>query len=547
MQSDVSRRGFVSGGLMGAAVLGAAGSVAFAAEEESYTFADTVTWDAEYDVVVLGMGFAGLAAAMGAADAGANVLLVDKAPDGAAGGNSRVCGQLFLGSRGDVEAPTAYFKALAGDREIPDDIIEVMAQAVAFMPETISELYGFSLDDMTCWDGFPQIGNYSPEYPELPGSDNVSMYTAHMGAGDSYLFLGIKKCLAQYEGKIDVWYSSPATSLIQDPDTKTIVGVTIERNDAVRNVRALNGVCVCTGGFENNRQMLEDYLDMVASNPLGTLHNTGDGIRMCQEAGADLWHMSVWEGSTGLAGLGYVPPEGMSTTMISACVQGPMNTGACVLVGPCGNRFVNESYIPRHGHVWTGNGLWENPMYPNSVYAIYDKTQMDLIIEEGALAAQFDDTVLEFATLAEVADFIGCEADALQKTIDNFALFIEMGEDFEEGRDVALMREFDGEAYYVLPLAPAIINTQGGPRRDAQARVVGIDGEPIPHLYSAGECGGITVFMYQGGTNVTECLTFGRMAGANAAAPKDPLPPYTAAPAVVSTPATIGESDYVAE
>jgi len=71
--------------------------------------------------------------------------------------------------------------------------------------------------------------------------------------------------------------------------------------------------------------------------------------------------------------------------------------------------------------------------------------------------------------------------------------------------------------YYALELTPSFINTQGGPRRDKDAHVVGIDGNAIPRLYSAGELGSIYAFLYQGGGNVGECFAFGRIAGRNAA------------------------------
>ena len=70
----------------------------------------------------------------------------------------------------------------------------------------------------------------------------------------------------------------------------------------------------------------------------------------------------------------------------------------------------------------------------------------------------------------------------------------------------------------------AFLNTQGGARRNAAAEVVGTNGEPIPHLYSAGEFGGMTPYQYNGGGNMAECLIFGQLAGVNAAAEKDPLP-----------------------
>ena len=72
------------------------------------------------------------------------------------------------------------------------------------------------------------------------------------------------------------------------------------------------------------------------------------------------------------------------------------------------------------------------------------------------------------------------------------------------------------------------------------AEILDLDGNPIPHLYSAGEMGGITACMYQGGTNVAECLIFGEIAGKNAAAAKEALPAYAAAAKVESTPLTLG-------
>ena len=69
-----------------------------------------------------------------------------------------------------------------------------------------------------------------------------------------------------------------------------------------------------------------------------------------------------------------------------------------------------------------------------------------------------------------------------------------------------------------------VLNTQGGPRRTKNAEVVSTRGEAIPHLYSAGELGGITAFQYNSGGNLAECMVFGKIAGTNAAAEKDALP-----------------------
>ena len=94
--SNVSRRSFVTAAAaaLGASAIGAATTTAFAEESAtSYTFADTVEWAAQYDVVVLGMGFSGLVSAMAAADEGASVLICEKAPQGEEGGTSMGAGR----------------------------------------------------------------------------------------------------------------------------------------------------------------------------------------------------------------------------------------------------------------------------------------------------------------------------------------------------------------------------------------------------------------------------------------------------------------------
>ena len=90
------------------------------------------------------------------------------------------------------------------------------------------------------------------------------------------------------------------------------------------------------------------------------------------------------------------------------------------------------------------------------------------------------------------------------------------------------MGVFDGDSFYAIAANATVLNTQGGPKRNEKAEVLGLDGNPIPHLYSAGELGGITAYMYNGGGNIAECVIFGQIAGKNAAAKKEALPAYQA-------------------
>lgn len=554
----ISRKSFVKGALgLGAvgilagcassasSTAASASSTAAPAEKKEFTFADTVRWDAQYDVVAMGMGAAGMVAAKTAADNGAKVVIVEKCEEGKAGGNTKVCGQLFAYANGDKDAAKSYYTALAGGRDIEPEIIDAISEGVANMADILADEFGFNKDEYMDWTGVnvggTNMGAMSPEYPEMPGHEKMALWTTHAGASDGYLYQGLKQNVTDRVDAIDVWYSSPAKSLIQDPVTKTVVGVTVERDGKEMNIRALNGVCICTGGFECNKEMVQHYLNVINYAPRGGQFNTGDGIKMAQAVGADLWHMDCYEGLFGLGSVTYPVEEGIPCDMIATLAQNAVNTGAAILVGTDGDRFVNESETVRHGHLYE-NGIWENPTFPEKVWYIIDETQKGEIEAAGAMPEEQLAKLTAYDSIGALAEGIGVDKDRLTKTIKNYNSFANNGEDYKCGREAQYMRAFDGKKYYAMYMVSGLLNTQGGPKRSANAEVLDTQGNPIPHLYSAGECGGITVCMYQGGTNIAECITFGRIAGKNAAAVKDALPTYTVE-AVESAPAQPGDID----
>ena len=554
----ISRKSFVKGalglGLTGvlagcassaSSTAASASSTAAPAEKKEFTFADTVRWDAQYDVVVMGMGAAGMVAAKTAADNGAKVVIVEKCEEGKAGGNTKVCGQLFAYANGDKDAAKSYYTALAGGRDIEPEIIDAISEGVANMADILADEFGFNKDEYMDWTGVnvggTNMGAMSPEYPEMPGHEKMALWTTHAGASDGYLYQGLKQNVTDRVDAIDVWYSSPAKSLIQDPVTKTVVGVTVERDGKEMNIRALNGVCICTGGFECNKEMVQHYLNVINYAPRGGQFNTGDGIKMAQAVGADLWHMDCYEGLFGLGSVTYPVEEGIPCDMIATLAQNAVNTGAAILVGTDGDRFVNESETVRHGHLYE-NGIWENPTFPEKVWYIIDETQKGEIEAAGAMPEEQLAKLTAYDSIDALAEGIGVDKDRLTKTIKNYNSFANNGEDYKCGREAQYMRAFDGKKYYAMYMVSGLLNTQGGPKRSANAEVLDTQGNPIPHLYSAGECGGITVCMYQGVTYISECITFGRIAGKNAAAVMDALPSYTVE-AVESAPAQPGDID----
>lgn len=241
------------------------------------TYADTIAWDAVYDVVVIGFGGAGANASMAAAEKGAKVLLTEKAPEGHEGGNTRYCAQVCR-YYDTYEAGMDYVRAeSAGFDHMTDEIIDFIVRGTRDNPAWLESL-GLS----------PLTKDYVlGEYPELPGADQMYIYTVknpNVTNGKSY-WETVRQGVMDRADKIDVWFESPAVHLIQDPIYKTILGVQIERDGKLLNVRAGSGVVLSCGGFENNEEMVENFTQRERMYPLGTVYNTGDGVKMVLEVG----------------------------------------------------------------------------------------------------------------------------------------------------------------------------------------------------------------------------------------------------------------------
>lgn len=194
-------------------------------------------WDAEYDVVVLGFGGAGATAARFAADNGAKVLLVDRAPEGHEGGNTRYAGQM-VGAGTSYEKLKNYHENLAAPLKPDKGPFENLINGMANMKSYFTKYLGVEPVSMKkLLAGTPSTA-YVTEYPELADADSYDDYLVHKGVSDAALWKLLRQKVLDRSDKIDIWYSSPAKHLIQDPATKAIIGVQIERESVLRNIKA---------------------------------------------------------------------------------------------------------------------------------------------------------------------------------------------------------------------------------------------------------------------------------------------------------------------
>lgn len=478
------------------------------------TFENTIDWDAEYDVVVIGYGMAGATTAIEAADAGAKVLLLEKAPQGHEGGNSRYAGQGFVTVDADKrDAAVEYFKRIRGKYTTPgDDILE------AFTDGIIS-----SVDWVTKKGGNLVIANRGiGEFRDIEGWDLMNAWSMNGKTWDAGTYKWLQGEVASSD-RIDVWYEAPGKHLIQDSKTKIVHGVVAEVKGKEYNIRAKNGVVLCTGGFENNQQMIQDFLQLPYGYTKGALYNTGDGIKMAMEVGADLWHMGNIAGPDLNAidenGRAY----GYSIQGVHPALSTSFTTNSVIYVGPDGTRFVDESVIPGHGFINYHGQKLRMPT-PMPAYCVFDAKALDKTIykvwSEDKRAEIEAGIIIEAQTLAELTEKLGLPDGSLDATVKQYNEFCANGRDIQFGRNPEMLIPLDQGPYYAFEVVPTFTNTQGGPRRDAQGHVIDTNGNPIPHLYSAGECGSIWGDIYQGAGNLAECMVFGRISGAAAAETK---------------------------
>lgn len=477
------------------------------------------SFDMECDVVVAGYGAAGAAAAITAHDNGAKVIVLEKMPTG--GGNSRVSG-------GNIMVPKSinfakYLKTISFGTTEPE-VIDTFVENAMKNGDWIKELGGDFMVFTPLTVTIPATSG-GASFPNIPDSEQMMKYNIKGTAADgppSKRLWDLLSGNVERRG-IKVALNTPAKELIQN-DNGEIVGVRAEKDGKSISVKAKRAVILTCGGFEYNEPMKLDNLPCKPIHAHGNPGNTGDGIRMAQKVGADIWHMPYLSCS-----LGFKVDEFPSTF--------PMYfpTERFIYVDKYGKRFVDEAGVEIHEY-WRMFSFFdihrlEYPRIP--MHAIFD--------DAGRRAGSFCSNLTGFnresykwspdnskevekgwvkkgTTIAQLAKEISVDESALEQTVAKYNEDCKAGTDTVFGRARENLAALDKPPYYALKLWPALINTQGGPRRNKEAMILDTDGKPIPRLYSAGELGSIWGFLYQGSTNVGECLVFGRIAGKNAAA-----------------------------
>lgn len=506
------------------------------------------TWeeilDETYDVVVVGYGFAGAAAAVAAHDAGARVLLLEKMPYP---GGISICSAGGVRISRDADASFEYLKA-TNAKTTPEHVLRCLADDMARIEEFVRDLAAASAArvDVTWADAnYPFPGGDSFGFvsiKEVPGFDPLRDFKGRGMRGGTRLFKVMTDNIERR--RIEVRMSCPADRLIREDGR--VAGVVA----GGRRIGATGGVILASGGFEAASDLQILYWQEKPVLPAVFLGNTGDGIRMAQDMGAALWHMWHYHGTYGLKHSDPDYPYGIRLHRLPDWVPGVDGKKAeiqgffagysdavmpWIITDQTGRRYMNEypPYLQDTGH--------RHMATYDPVSQRYTRIPSWLIVDEdgrkrGPIGfpnyndprqtfAWSDDNLKEIETgilhqadsIADLAAATGMDPAALEETVARWNHACETGDDRDFGRLPETMMALRKPPFTYGQLWPLCANTQGGPVHDERQRVLSPYNEPIPGLYVAGELGSVFGHLYMSGGNISECFIGGKRAGEEAA------------------------------
>ena len=483
------------------------------------------------DVVVVGGGNAALSAALAAIEQGADVLVLEKAPEYLRGGNSYFTGGLFRFAYDGLEDVVALLPEMSEEEKSGIDVGSYPQNS--FYEDIMRVTEGLSDAQMVQtlvsrshptmrWlkdQGVPWILAYGRQafrhegVLRFWGGLIVEAVGGGKGLSDRQFELVDRK-----GGTIR--YGTKATALSTDRQGR-VTGLTIRDEDGFHDIDC-NSVVLACGGFEANPEMRTRYLGpgWELAKVRGTQFNTGDGIRMALDIGAQSF--GHWSGCHAVAWDLNAPPTG-DRNVADLFQKHSYPFG--IIVNVDGDRFVDEGADFRnYTYAKYGREILFQPQ--RTAFQIFDQKTKHLLRDEYDIPQV---SKVEANTVEALADGLGVDRDGLVRTVSEFNSAVQPGEynpTALDGKTTAGIEPpktnwalpIDSPPYMGFAVTCGITFTFGGLRIDSEGSVLDTEDAPIPGLYSAGELvGGLFYHNYPGGSGLMAGSVFGKIAGEGAA------------------------------
>ena len=471
------------------------------------------SWDFETDVVVAGYGIAGVSAAIEAARAGSEVLVLERS--GGWGGAASMAGgfiylgggtplQQALGFEDTTENMKAFMKAALGpgtdDAKIDaycDSSVEHynwLVDAGVVFKESFWGQPGWEppYDDGLMYSGGENAAPFSSTIPPAPRGHVPQMSGKKTGEqGGGYMLMKPLVDTAQALG-VRAEYDLRVQCLVIDQDGR-VVGVGAKRYGEDVFVLARQGVVLAMGSFAYNDQMVRANAPRILGRPAASIEaHDGRAIAMGQSIGAATAHMDATEVAF------FCDPQ--------LLVRG-------ILVNGRGQRYITEDTYP--GRIGQATLFHQE----NQAFLVIDEAAF----EEGSASETSSPELLMQPTwvaesAAELEAEMGLPAGSLQATIEQYNRFAVQGTDPLLGKNQKWVKPLQGALAAIDLRGRTGGFTLGGLQTDADSRVLHVSGAPIPGLFAAGRCtSGVCAGGYASGTSLGDGSFFGRRAGISTA------------------------------
>ncbi|MDO5531686.1 flavocytochrome c [Sutterella sp.] len=509
-----SRRGFLRNAFAMAAAGAAAGAPSFAAAKEVIQM--PAKWDEETDVIVVGSGFAGLAAAIEAAAAGASVMVLEKMPT--IGGNSIING----GDICVVGGPHQIKGKIEGDSEdlLEDDIM----RNGAYMNEP-ERAHLVAHSSLTNYEWL--VNTIGVEFADgigfTGGHSKPRCVSAKNGSGSGYVLKEAEYLEKHYGVKprtrvyVEHILRNPETGVVEGLQVRTRYRFPKADSGTVKTIRARKAVILCHGGFGADVKY-RSTLDPKLTAKFQTTNQPGATSELWREASRIGGHIvqADWIQCT--------PWNNPMEKGMGICWNYSQYVGgeAGLWVNTDGRRFVNELENRKVRSdailVEQGKGRRCIAVANEASWKVFDERRPDYkksVTEPGL--------VKKYATLAELAADWKIDPKALQQQIDEFNGYVKAGKDAQFNRIFTdTVKPMTEGPWYAAEMSPKVHHCMGGLHVTLDGKVLDVEtDEPIPHLYAAGEaCYGTHGAVRMGDNGTLDALVTGRLAGKAAAQEK---------------------------